>query len=156
MGYERPMYVVRESHRQEESSADSDGEEDADGDSPVGIAGLLAKKDPGSLTVARSDTFYMPPWFQIVEEEFTASRERCSLSDFTSFAKVSLNRVTNDSLASELTESWDHRTYKIGRVNLLKFVSHYIEINGNNIFIIIYKDWHIWYFIFFFLLFGSN
>jgi len=94
MGYERPMYVVGDAVGEEEDSATSeesdDGNDEVEGRrGGVGLAALLAKpKHPGSLTVARSDTFYKPPWFEIVEQEFTASRERCSLSDFTSFAKM--------------------------------------------------------------------
>ncbi len=76
MGYERTMYV-KPTEPQDMLN------------SPGGIEAMLRREeDPSSLSVSQPTTFFKPPWFRYVEEEFTASRETCSLSDFTSFAKM--------------------------------------------------------------------
>ncbi len=75
MGYERTMYVKPASDPMESGG---------------GIQALLNRSDldPSSLTMSEPMSFFKPSWFDIVQEEFTASRETCSLSDFTSFAKM--------------------------------------------------------------------
>jgi pyruvate dehydrogenase phosphatase regulatory subunit len=40
--------------------------------------------------VANTNTFGKPPWFDIVESEYTACRETVGLSDYSSFTKMDL------------------------------------------------------------------
>jgi len=40
--------------------------------------------------VAATNTFGKPPWFDIVESEYTACRETVGLSDYSSFTKMDL------------------------------------------------------------------
>ena len=42
------------------------------------------------LPIAKTETFYRPPWFQAAAEEFQATREAVSLCDYSSFAKMDL------------------------------------------------------------------
>ncbi len=73
MGYERSTYIKSDSR-----------------ESRGGIQSLLNPQEPSSFPISSPTTFFKPPWFRYVEEEFTASRETCSLSDFTSFAKMTV------------------------------------------------------------------
>lgn len=75
MGYERPMYF------QETEEASSGF---------VGLESIQGDTDASSLTIAKSNTFFKPSWFDCVKEEFTASREAVSLCDYSSFAKMDL------------------------------------------------------------------
>ena len=80
MGYERPMYFSDPKQQSMDLS---------------GLMGLAAAGPPstlqsGALSMAKLNTFYQPPWFDKVEKEFVASREACSLSDFSSFAKMEI------------------------------------------------------------------
>lgn len=72
MGYERPMYF----------------KPDSDEPPTGGLQSLEEDSRPLAVTLAKSDTFFKPPWFKFVEDEFVASREACSLCDYSSFAKT--------------------------------------------------------------------
>ena len=81
MGYERPMFFKLR------------GPKSLD----LGLMGLDAAEEAASsqgetlkLPIARTDTFYRPPWFQAAAEEFQATREAVSLCDYSSFAKMDL------------------------------------------------------------------
>ncbi|XP_037089302.1 pyruvate dehydrogenase phosphatase regulatory subunit, mitochondrial-like [Pollicipes pollicipes] len=65
MGYERPAYF--------ESSAD---------------AGPDRRR--GEFAIAVTDSFSKPRWFDNVEEEYNACRERVAVSDYSSFTKIDL------------------------------------------------------------------
>jgi len=81
MGYERPMFFKLKKPQ----SLD------------LGLMGLEAQEEAVSsqgetlkLPIAKTDTFYRPPWFQAAAEEFQATREAVSLCDYSSFAKMDL------------------------------------------------------------------
>jgi len=81
MGYERPMFFKMAKPQ----SLD------------FGLLGLDAQEEAGSsqgetlkLPIAKTETFYRPPWFQAAAEEFQASREAVTLCDYSSFAKMDL------------------------------------------------------------------
>ena len=80
MGYERPMYF----QESEEKSGF------------IGLESIKGDTDASSLTIAKSNTFYKPSWFDCVKEEFTASREAVSISDFSSFAKIDVWSAGNE------------------------------------------------------------
>lgn len=81
MGYERPMFFKLKKPQ----SLD------------LGLMGLDAQEEAASsrgetlkLPLAKTETFYRPPWFQAAAEEFQATREAVSLCDYSSFAKMDL------------------------------------------------------------------
>jgi len=81
MGYERPMFFKLKKPQ----SLD------------LGLVGLDAQEEAASsqgetlkLPIAKTETFYRPPWFQAAAEEFQATREGVSLCDYSSFAKMDL------------------------------------------------------------------
>ena len=81
MGYERPMFFKLKKPQ----SLD------------LGLLGLDAQEEAASsqgetlkLPIAKTETFYRPPWFQAAAEEFQATREAVSLCDYSSFAKMDL------------------------------------------------------------------
>ncbi|TRY67857.1 hypothetical protein TCAL_10396 [Tigriopus californicus] len=79
MGYERPMYFEKESLEPNFLGLEyikSDGEREP--------------KPEDTLNIAKSNTFYKPSWFSIVEKEFIAAREKVALCDYTSFAKMDI------------------------------------------------------------------
>ena len=43
-----------------------------------------------SVSIAETKTFYKPPWFWEVSEEFTAARAKVAVCDYSSFAKFDL------------------------------------------------------------------
>lgn len=43
-----------------------------------------------SFRISYTNTFAKPPWFELVEEEYKACRERIGLSDYSSFTKIDL------------------------------------------------------------------
>jgi pyruvate dehydrogenase phosphatase regulatory subunit len=56
----------------------------------LGLDSFQGDTETSSLNVATSNTFYKPPWFDSVREEFESSREGVSLCDYSSFAKVDI------------------------------------------------------------------
>ncbi|XP_059488036.1 pyruvate dehydrogenase phosphatase regulatory subunit, mitochondrial [Neocloeon triangulifer] len=76
MGYERPSYFDTSVDSEAASSADSPDYEQHYGLRPYRIA--------------NTNTFGKPPWFDIVESEYTACRETVGLSDYSSFTKMDL------------------------------------------------------------------
>ena len=63
----------------------------------LGMLGLDAQEEAASrqgenlqLPIAKTETFYRPPWFHAAAEEFQATREAVSLCDYSSFAKMTL------------------------------------------------------------------
>ena len=78
MGYERPMFFKIKKPQSLE-------------------LGLLGEEETSAsqferlkIPVAKTETFYRPPWFQAAAEEFQAARQSVSLCDYSSFAKVEL------------------------------------------------------------------
>ena len=51
---------------------------------------LGAKDNPNTLGTPQTGTFFKPPWFEAVQEEFKATREGVSVCDFSSFAKFDI------------------------------------------------------------------
>ena len=43
-----------------------------------------------SVSIAETKTFYKPPWFWEVSEEFIAARAKVAVCDYSSFAKFDL------------------------------------------------------------------
>ncbi len=76
MGYERPMYFNKKSSLEDKQF--------------LGLDSIQGDTETSSLNVAKSNTFYKPPWFNDVRSEFIASREAVSLCDYSSFAKMDL------------------------------------------------------------------
>jgi len=81
MGYERPMFFKLKRPQ----SLD------------LGLLGIDQAEEAASsqgetlkLPIAKTGTFYRPPWFQAAAEEFQATREAVSLCDYSSFAKMDL------------------------------------------------------------------
>merc|ERR1719295_194055 len=81
MGYERPMFFKLKKPQ----SLD------------MGLLGMDAAEEAApsqgetlKLPIAKTETFYRPPWFQASAEEFQATREAVSLCDYSSFAKMDL------------------------------------------------------------------
>jgi len=81
MGYERPMFFKLKRPQ----SLD------------LGLMGIDQAEEAASsqgetlkLPIAKTGTFYRPPWFQASAEEFQATREAVSLCDYSSFAKMDL------------------------------------------------------------------
>lgn len=81
MGYERAMYFKKEEAPLELSYFGL-GEDSKKATDP------LTAND--SVSIAETKTFFKPPWFKEVEEEFYASRENVSVCDYSSFAKFDL------------------------------------------------------------------
>lgn len=73
MGYERAMYFEKDSTAVDYTQGYVEGDSEA-----------------SSLSINKTDTFYKPHWFNVVAEEFAASRETVSLTDYSSFAKMDL------------------------------------------------------------------
>ena len=81
MGYERAMYF-----KKEEAPLDLSyfglGEDFKKASDPI------AKDE--SVSIAETKTFFKPPWFKEVSEEFYAARAKVALCDYSSFAKFDL------------------------------------------------------------------
>ena len=79
MGYERAMYFKKEAAPLSLSYFGLGG-------SKGGSFGL-SKPDPpvidGPVRVAQTNTFYQPPWWNEVQDEYFASRESVSLTDYS-------------------------------------------------------------------------
>ena len=81
MGYEKPMFFKLKKPQ----SLD------------MGLLGMDAAEEAAAsqgetlkLPIAKTETFYRPPWFQAAAEEFQATREAVGLCDYSSFAKMDL------------------------------------------------------------------
>ena len=83
MGYERAMYFKKEAAPLSLSYFGLGGS-----GSKAGGFGL-SKPDPpeidGPVRVAQTNTFYQPPWWNEVQDEYFASRESVSLTDYSRF-----------------------------------------------------------------------
>jgi len=98
MGYERPMYFKMASPQSLNLSRVAAIDTGVGRDSQaLDILGLEAQEEAKSsqketlkLPIAKTETFYRPPWFQAAAEEFQASREAVTLCDYSSFAKMDL------------------------------------------------------------------
>ena len=77
MGYERPMYFEKESNEPNFLGLESTKVDGEDGEF-------------GRINIAKANTFYKPSWFDSVQNEFIAAREKCALCDYTSFAKMDI------------------------------------------------------------------
>ena len=81
MGYERPMFFkIKKPQSLDISLLGMDAQEEA----------AASQGETLKLPVAKTETFYRPPWFQAAAEEFQATREAVSLCDYSSFAKMDL------------------------------------------------------------------
>ena len=102
MGYERAMYFEPEKEPVDMSVF---------GMTSGGIKGLDQPKEntlpnepesnentKNSLGIAQSDTFFKPSWFEIVREEFKATRENVSIIDYSSFAKFDIFSAKNEAV----------------------------------------------------------
>ena len=81
MGYERAMYF-----KKQEAPLDLSyfglGEDFRKASDPI-------NKDE-SVSIAETKTFFKPPWFKEVSEEFYAARAKVAVCDYSSFAKFDL------------------------------------------------------------------
>ena len=85
MGYERAMYFKKDAEPTDMSYFGMSGL-DAPKPESAKPAGPLTD-DTKQLVLSETATFYKPPWFHEVEDEFLTTREGVTMCDYSSFAK---------------------------------------------------------------------
>jgi len=80
MGYERPMYFKLK--KPQSLDMGFIGQE--------ALETAAASQETLKMPIAKTETFYRPPWFQAAAEEFQAAREGVALCDYSSFSKTDL------------------------------------------------------------------
>ena len=118
MGYERPMYFKIKNPHLDSLDMGLLGM-DGQGEAAASKGGNLK---PLNLHVAKTETFYRPPWFQAAAEEFKAAREAVALCDYSSFAKMDLwssGKQVVDFLQKMCTADVDIQVGKIVHTGML-------------------------------------
>ncbi|XP_040572212.1 pyruvate dehydrogenase phosphatase regulatory subunit, mitochondrial [Lepeophtheirus salmonis] len=87
MGYERAMYFQKEVVEERNSFLGLDSLYKGGGSS----SGYKSNGQKDSeINLSKTETFFKPQWFDSVQKEFIASREKVSVCDYSSFAKYDL------------------------------------------------------------------
>ena len=113
MGYERAMYFKKDKEPSETNfflGLDVPKEEEDKEEGPV-------MDDTNTMVLAETPTFFKPPWFDEVREEFLSTRRGVTMCDYSSFAKFDLW-----SAGTEAVKFLQYMCSKIEKKGVMRFM----------------------------------